>query len=76
VAKLTTSSKKLEKVFELLGFSTDRQKGSHIIMTRPNTNRPIVFPSDKKEVKVGTIKSNLRTAGIDNDEYFKLLKKI
>ena len=34
----------LVKVFELDGFTFDRQKGDHLIYTKPDIKRPIVIP--------------------------------
>jgi len=62
----------LIRVFSKAGFTISRQEGSHIVMNRRRTNRPIVIPK-YKEVGVSIIKSCLRTARMDRDEYFRLL---
>jgi predicted RNA binding protein YcfA (HicA-like mRNA interferase family) len=62
----------LIRVFLKAGFIFSRQESSHIVMSRPKTDRPIVIPN-YKEVSVSIIKSCLRTAGIDREEYFRLL---
>lgn len=67
--------KKLAKVFELEGFKFQREKGDHLIYTKPGISRPIVIPK-YKEIPVFVIKNNLRAAGISREQYFKLLKKI
>ena len=64
--------RRLEKVFELVGFTFVRQEGSHRSYTRPGTPRPVVIPA-YDEVPVGIIKNNLKTAGISRDEYLRLL---
>ena len=62
----------LIRVFLKAGFTISRQEGSHIVMNRPRTDRPIVIPK-YKEVGVSIIKSCLRTAGMNREEYFCLL---
>lgn len=66
--------KKLICIFKKLGFKVNRQKGSHIMMTKKGVKRPIVIPT-YDEIRDHIIKANMRTAGIDNDTYEKLLKK-
>ncbi|GMU34637.1 MAG: type II toxin-antitoxin system HicA family toxin [Planctomycetia bacterium] len=64
----------LEKVFLAAGFTFARQEGSHRSYTKPGVLRPIVIPT-YDEVSVSIIRNNLRTAGIDRDEYFRLLER-
>ncbi len=63
----------LVKVFEIDGFKLDRQKGDHLIYTKPNIKRPIVIPM-YSAVPVFIIKNLLRTAGMTRERYFDLLK--
>ncbi len=58
-----------------LGFTFSRQEGSHRIYTKKGCIRPLVIPAHTKELAVSIIKSNLKTAGITRDEYFKTLHK-
>jgi predicted RNA binding protein YcfA (HicA-like mRNA interferase family) len=37
----------LVKVFELDGFTIQRQKGDHIVLTKPGVKRPLVIQSSK-----------------------------
>ena len=69
------SSQKLGKVFEKVGFRLARQRGSHRMYIKAGVARPVVIPM-RKDVPVSTIKSNLRTAGISREEYFRLLSEI
>ena len=62
------------KLFERVGFSVKRTRGSHIIMNKPGVDRPLVIPKYDK-VDVDIIKANLRTAHMSRDEYFDLLEK-
>lgn len=64
----------LEKVFLAAGFTFARQEGSHRSYTKPGVLWPIVIPT-YDEVSVSIIRNNLRTAGIDRDEYFRLLER-
>ncbi len=64
----------LEQVFLAAGFRFVRQQGSHRSYVRPGTARPVVIPAHD-EIPVSIIRSNLRTAGISRDEYFRLLEQ-
>ena len=48
--------KTLVKVFELDGFTLDRQHGDHLIHTKPGLKRPLVIPM-YREVPVFVIKN-------------------
>ena len=65
---------RLVRVFELDGFTFDRQEGDHRIYVRPRTRRPIVIP-EYREVPVFIIKNLLRTSGMSREQYFELLKE-
>jgi predicted RNA binding protein YcfA (HicA-like mRNA interferase family) len=63
----------LVRVFEGDGFTFDRQRGDHLIYTKPDINRPIVIPM-YSDVPVFIIKNLLRTAGMTRERYFDLLE--
>ena len=63
----------LVKVFELEGFTIKRQKGDHLILTKPGVKRPVVIKTSPREVPITHILTNLRTAEISRDRYFELL---
>lgn len=65
---------RLVKVFELDGFTVQRQKGDHLILTKPGVKRPLVIKSSPREVPVTHILTNLRTASISRERYFELLE--
>jgi len=65
--------RKLVKVFKKEGFSVIRQKGDHLVLTKPGISRPIIVPI-YDEIPVFIIKNNLRMAGISRERYFQLLK--
>ncbi len=65
----------LVRVFKKAGFSINREEGDHVIMERPDIERPIVIPK-YDEIGIDIIKANLRTAKITRKEYFKLLSNL
>jgi predicted RNA binding protein YcfA (HicA-like mRNA interferase family) len=65
----------LEKVFLRAGFLFARQEGSHRSYVKPGIPRPVVIPT-YNEIPVSIIRTNLRTAGISRDEYFRLLEEV
>jgi predicted RNA binding protein YcfA (HicA-like mRNA interferase family) len=65
--------RRLEKVFLAAGFRFVRQEGSHRSYFRAGTLRPVVIPA-YDEVPVSIIKSNLKTANLTRDGYFRLLE--
>lgn len=64
----------LISVFSKIGYSVDRQEGSHIVMTKPGTPRPLVIPA-RTNVPVFVIKNLIRSSGLNRMEYFELLEK-
>jgi len=62
----------LEKVFLQAGFRFARQEGDHRSYVKPGISRPVVIPT-YDEIPVAIIRTNLKTAGISRDEYFRLL---
>lgn len=63
------------KVFELEGFTVQRQKGDHLILTKAGVRRPVVIKTSPRDVPVTHILTNLRTAGISREPYFDLLDR-
>lgn len=66
----------LIKVFELDGFTVTRQKGDHIIMTKPGVARPLVIKSSPRKVPVTHIRTNMTTAGMSRNRFFELLDEV
>ncbi len=62
------------KVFEQDGFTFSRQRGDHLIYTKPGIKRPLVIPM-YKAVPVFIVKNLLRTAGMTRERYFELLER-
>jgi len=61
------------RAFERAGFVVDRQKGSHVVMTKAGVARPLVIPDHAKEITDGTLRTNIRTAGLTVEEFKALL---
>lgn len=66
---------KLARVFELAGFKLVRQKGDHLVYSKAGVKRQVIIPM-YKEIPVFIILNNLRVAGLNRDEYFKLLERV
>ncbi|MBX7152534.1 type II toxin-antitoxin system HicA family toxin [bacterium] len=66
--------KRLECIFLKHGFAFDRSSGDHKIYVKKGILRPIVIPT-YKEIDTEIIKSNLKTAGLSREDYFKLLSE-
>jgi len=66
---------RLVKVFELDGFTVRRQKGDHLILTKPGVKRPLVIKTSPREVPVTHILTNMRTAEMSRERYFELLDR-
>jgi len=61
------------KAFGKLGYALDRQRGSHIILRQAAPpHRRLTIP-DHKELSKGTLRTLLREAGLNVDEFTKLL---
>ena len=58
------------RALQKLGFVIARQKGSHVILRRSSTG--CVVPNHK-EIKVGTLSSVLKQAGVSADEFMAAL---
>jgi len=67
------SGRETVKVFESLGWTVVRQKGSHIILVKSGHISTLSVP-DHKEVAKGTLRSLIRSAGITVPEFIDALK--
>jgi predicted RNA binding protein YcfA (HicA-like mRNA interferase family) len=66
----------LVKVFERAGFTIRGKKGDHIVMTKPGVKRPVVIKTSPRLVPITHIRTNMTTAGLTREEYFRLLKEV
>jgi predicted RNA binding protein YcfA (HicA-like mRNA interferase family) len=67
--------KKFEKFLLFVGCEFTRQKGDHRVYWRTNLKRPNILPT-YKSLPVFIIRNNLRTLGIDHNEYLGIMKKL
>lgn len=66
---------KLVAIFERDGFVFDRQRGDHLIYTKPGVIRPLVIPA-YHEVPVFIIKNLLRSSGMSRERFLELLERV
>lgn len=60
------------RAFEALGWQVARQRGSHIILTKPGSYVTLSIP-DHREVARGTLRSLIRSAAISVEEFVAAL---
>jgi predicted RNA binding protein YcfA (HicA-like mRNA interferase family) len=67
------SGRKVVQAIIKIGYESDRQKGSHIVMRQvSHPHRRIVVP-DHKVVAKGTLRAIIRHAGLTVEDFKKLL---
>jgi len=62
----------LVRVLEREGFSLARERGDHMVFSKPGIERPVVVPR-YDPLPVFIIKNVLRTARISRERYLELL---
>ena len=67
------SGREVVKILSKAGWVENRQRGSHIILTKPGHTASLSVP-DHREVARGTLRSLLRAAGISVEEFAALRK--
>ncbi len=65
------SGRELVRALRHIGFELDRQKGSHMILFRPEPKTTLSVP-DHRELDRGTLRALLRQAGISPEEFSRL----
>jgi predicted RNA binding protein YcfA (HicA-like mRNA interferase family) len=65
---------KLVRVLEMEGFALIRERGDHMIFSKPGILRPLVVPR-YDALPVFIIKNVLRTAQISRERYLELLER-
>jgi predicted RNA binding protein YcfA (HicA-like mRNA interferase family) len=58
---------------ERAGFLLKRQTGSHAILYKPGTLRPISIPIHPKDLPRGTLRAIIRQANLTVEEFLKFL---
>ena len=66
------SGEEAVRVFESLGWSVARQRGSHIVMTKPGEMATLSVPNHPTVAK-GTLRSLIRSARLTVSEFYDAL---
>ena len=66
------SGRQAVSAFERAGFEVRRQRGSHIVMTRPGHPETLSIP-DHRELKPGVLRALIRKAGLTVERFEDLL---
>ena len=66
------SGRDVVRVFESIGWQVARQKGSHIILTKPGHTATLSVP-DHKEIAKGTLRSLIRAAELTVAEFLEAM---
>lgn len=67
------SGQELCKALKKIGYLTDHQTGSHIILRNENLPHRRLTVPDHKEIAKGTLRAILRQAGLTIEEFIDLL---
>ncbi len=68
------SGRQAVAAFQRTGFEVRRQRGSHIIMTKPGFPETLSVP-DHRELKPGTLRALIRKAGLAVEQFEELLRQ-
>ena len=66
------SGREAVRAFERAGWRFVRQKGSHMVLEKPEVRNRLSIPNHR-EVKVGTLLGEIRKAGLTVAEFIELL---
>ncbi len=69
------SSAKAIKALEKIGFKENHQKGSHIVLRKTTFPFARIVVPKRKELPKGTLRAIIRQAGLNKEEFTKLLGK-
>jgi predicted RNA binding protein YcfA (HicA-like mRNA interferase family) len=67
--------RKIVRLLEQEGFTLVRERGDHMIFTKPGIQRPLVVPR-YDPLPVFIIKNVLRTARISRERYLELIQQV
>jgi predicted RNA binding protein YcfA (HicA-like mRNA interferase family) len=68
------SGREAVEAFERAGFEVSRQRGSHVILTKPRHPATLSVPQHP-ELAVGTLRALIRQAGLTVDQFLVLLAR-
>jgi len=66
------SGKQAVKAFKKAGWEQIGQVGSHVVMVKQNMRANLSIPQHK-ELSVGTLRALIRNAGLEVDDFLKLI---
>jgi len=69
------SGRRLCKVLEKVGYMTDHQTGSHVILRHKEPPHRRLTVPDHKEVANGTLRAIIRQAGLTLEEFNELASR-
>jgi len=69
------SWKELRTICQLLGCAESRQKGDHLVMTRPGLARPVIIKMDDN-LGEDIVRSNMRTLNVSRKRFEELLSQV
>jgi predicted RNA binding protein YcfA (HicA-like mRNA interferase family) len=69
------SGKDALKAFSKVGYSLDRQEGSHMILYCSHLGHPPLSIPNHKELAPGLLRAQIKRAGLSVEEFRRLLKK-
>jgi predicted RNA binding protein YcfA (HicA-like mRNA interferase family) len=68
------TARKVVRALKRTGFVEDRQKGSHLVLIRPETRARTVVPIHAgRTIKEPLLRAILRDAGLSREEFIELL---
>ena len=53
------------------GLVIKRQRGSHVVLTRPGLRRPVIVGMHNRELPPGTVADIIAQAGVSAEEFLK-----
>lgn len=69
------SSEKVVKALGKIGFEPDHQKGSHLVLRKTVSPFTRIVVPKRNPLPKGTLRAIIRQAGLNRDEFIKLLKQ-
>lgn len=67
------TAKELVRILERNGYTSHRQKGSHLIMVQTDGKKQIIVPMHARDLRTGTLRSIIRQLDMTVDEFVKMI---
>jgi predicted RNA binding protein YcfA (HicA-like mRNA interferase family) len=68
----TLTAQQLVRFLKKQGFREDRQRGSHLVLFHPESNRTVVVPMHAGDLGRSLTRHILKDAGFGEEDYFRL----